>query len=379
MKYKRIFVIVLFLLLLSASVSEAQFIVRVVFFQPTDVPDKTAEIRETMKDVHQFFGDEIFRRHHVFKTFRLEADATGQIAVHVVKGKRNTAYYRAANMTRDRVLPELPEQFKNQNNSNIIFVGGLQRVDHGLGGILLGFAVWNFGGRIGGYALLPANHINFNAVVHEVAHTFGIEHNLSTKEDFVMNSVLGHAGFDIHETRWLLRSKYFSDDPKPINAIPKIIKVHPIKVIGENMRTLQVSVDVSSPFGIWQTEISRGGILDSDLSKKETATFEFNVHLLQGETQVFVRVKDMEGNYDRERINLDIPPAAFMDVPKEPTTWNKLTDKLANPPNKPIGKPTDQNEEKSENMETEQVNETPHNVKPSRKLLILWANIKRLL
>ena len=366
MKYKHIFVVVLLILLLSVSVSEAEFIVRVVFFQPTDAPDKTAEIRKTMKDVQQFFGDQIFRRHHVFKTFRLEADAAGQIAVHAVKGKRNIEYYRDANRTRDRVLPELPEQFKNQNNSNIIFVGGIQRVDHGLGGILLGFAVWNFGNRIGGYALLPANHINFNAVVHEVAHTFGVEHNLSTKEDFVMNRVLGHAGFDIHETRWLLRSKYFNDNPKPINAIPKIMKVHPIRVIGENMRTLQVSVDVFSPFGIWQTEISRGGILDSDLSKKETATFEFNVHLLQGETQVFVRVKDMEGNYDRQRINLDIPPAAFMDVEKEPATWNKLTDKPAKPTKKPVGKPT------------EQVNDNPHNVKPNHKFLILWANIKRL-
>lgn len=387
MKHKCIFVINLSILLLWVSVSHAQFTVRVVFFQPTDAVDKTAEIRKTMKNAQDFFRDEIFRRHGVEKTFRLE-EANEQVVVHVIKGQHNIDHYRGGPTTGDRVLPELPAEFKNLNNSNIIFVGGFQRVDHGRGGILLGFAVSSWRNQIGGYAILPANHINFNAVVHEIAHTFGLEHNLQA--GYVMNRVLGHNGFDAYETRWLMASKYLQDNPKPVNTVPKILRIHPIKVSNEDMRTLEVSVDVSSPNGVYQAEIaSDNGVLDYNFLKRtqqEAAVFFFKVWLLGGDRHAYVRIKDTEGNYDRRRVELDIPPAAFMPREQVVTPRGKPGENPTGKPTKPTAKPKPEPEpEPKEEKEEEKPKENklkepvkPRQVKPLFKFLTLWAKLKRL-
>ena len=67
--------------------ADAQFVVRTIYFQPQGTPDKTAEIRKMMADVHDFFGREMQRNGFGFKTFHIEKDTNAQIVVHTVKGK----------------------------------------------------------------------------------------------------------------------------------------------------------------------------------------------------------------------------------------------------------------------------------------------------
>ena len=371
----------LILLLLWVSIADAQFVVKTIYFQPQGTPDKTEEIRKVMADTHDFIGREMQRNGFGLKTFRIEKDANDQIVVHNVKGKHPAANYNT-DTAYNAISPELPNRFKVKNNIHIIFVGGMQRINH-LGVNALGVGVSSFGHNIGGYAVMPANNIIFKVVVHEVAHTFGLQHNIDPFTDFVMGLDAGHAGFAEYEARWLDKNHFFNDDHPNINSVPRIVRTHPIRVIDIEEHIIEIKVDVQSINGIHQVEIARyedGGILDTHFlhaNRIETAVFQFNVRLLRGATRAAVRALDTHGNFWIQQIVLDIPPAAFFEPEPEPTTPLKPEPlKPAKPePTKPEPIKPEPSDEKTETTEPE--GGRHHNVKARRKFILLWAKLKR--
>ena len=355
--------------------ADAQFVVKTIYFQPIGTPDKTADIRKMMDAVHIFFGKEMQRNGFGLKTFHIEKDTNNQIAVHTVKGQHPAANYIVDNVY-DAIKPELPNRFKVRNNIHIFFIGGMQRLTNGA----LGYGVSIFGNQIGGYAIIPANHFDFQTVVHEVAHTFGLQHNLDTETNFVMGPDAGFAGFAQYEARWLDKNHYFNDNHPIINAVPQVIRTHPIRVIDIGKHIIEIKVDVQSINGIHQAEIARyvdGGILDTHFlhaNRIETAVFQFNVRLLRGATRAAVRALDTHGNFWIQQIDLDIPPAAFFEPEPEPTTPLKPTP-LKPEPLKPI-KP-EPSDEKAEIPNPEPEKQTPRNIKTRGKFILLWAKLKQ--
>ena len=355
--------------------TDAQFVVKTIYFQPQDTPDKTAEILKMMDAVHIFFGKEMQRNGFGLKTFHIEKDTNNQIVVHTVKGKHPAANYIVDNVY-EAIKPELPNRFKVLNNIHIFFIGGMLRLNNGA----LGYGVSTFGNQIGGYAIIPANHFDFQTVIHEVAHTFGLQHNLDPVTDFVMGLDAGHAGFAEYEARWLDKNHYFNDNHPIINAVPQVIRTHPIRVIDIEKHTIEIKVDVQSINGIHQAEIARyedGGILDTHFlhaNRIETAVFQFNVRLLRGATRAAVRTLDTHGNFWIQQIDLDIPLAAFFDPDPEPATPLKPTPLKPEPlkPTKP-----EASDEKAENVDPEAEKQTPRYIKADRKFLLLWAKLKR--
>lgn len=372
MKYKRLFTLIVSMLLLWVSITaDAEFTVRTIYFQPTDAPNKTVEIRKMMGDVRDYFAKEMHRNGFGRKTFRIETE-NNEIAVHTIKAKHPAAHYKAPAKTYDAIKSEIPNRFKNLNNIHIIFVGGLQRVNQNIFGIGVSF----FGNQIGGYAVIPANNMIFRVVVHEVAHTFGVQHNLDPTTDFVMGLDSGHEGFAEYELRWLDKSHYFNALHPNINFVPEVTKLHPIRVIDIPKHIIEIKADVESPNGIHQAEMARTGdigILDTHFlhaNPKETVVFQFNVKLLRGETRAWLRVLDTHGNFWMERVDLEIPPAAFLEPePEKPTPLKPQPLKPAKP--EPI-KPDDA---KSETAEPEK--ETPRNIRVNHKTVLLWVKLKQ--
>lgn len=361
------YTLILSILLLSVSTADAQFVVRTIYFQPQGTPDKTAEIREMMAEVHDYFGREMQRLIHVRKTFRIQRDANNQIVVHTIKGKHPTARY-ISDDTYGAIAPEIPNRFKVKNNSHVIFVGGLEKIDNSIAGIATAF----FGEVNGGWALIPANQMPIRVVVHETAHTFGVKHNINGPDDFVMGLHAGHSGFHHYEARWMDKSHYFNNDHPNINFVPKITKSHPVRVV--EGRTLQFKMDMESVNGIHQAEIARfgdSGVLDWESLNGEpraTATFEFNVRRLGSDPILLLRVMDTHGNIWMQHTEINIPPAAF-GTPVADTTPIKPSDdpiKPSDDPIKPQPKP-----------EVTEKPDTPRTVDARRKFILIWAKLKR--
>ena len=102
---KLITLTILFLILLIPITADAElpFIVRTIYFQPTNAPAPTDRIAELMIEVQDFYRSEMEKHGYGAKTFRLETDNDGDVVVHTVKGRNNIAHYSA--MT-DTSVPE---------------------------------------------------------------------------------------------------------------------------------------------------------------------------------------------------------------------------------------------------------------------------------
>ena len=81
----------------NSFAQESLPMVRLVYFLPSDrIPQQDVDTRmdAMIKDVQQFFADEMERHGFGRKTFQFETDMTGKAIVHHVIGERTEEYYR---------------------------------------------------------------------------------------------------------------------------------------------------------------------------------------------------------------------------------------------------------------------------------------------
>ena len=127
MKARRCFTLILltFVILTFQPNSFAQddspeLVVQVIYFHPNDrepQADIDTVLDTLMKDVQQFYADEMERHGFGRKTFRLEIDENGQLIVHRVMGKfGNMHYYDAPSRGRE-AEKEVEEQFDFSKNN----------------------------------------------------------------------------------------------------------------------------------------------------------------------------------------------------------------------------------------------------------------------
>lgn len=377
MKRRFCFIILLLLTFVLCSVTSdalENFTVRVIYFQPADVNDPNMPdlIRNRMADVHEFYADEMDRHGFGRKTFRIEKDATDKIVVHTINGKHNADHYGNAPKTHIAMQPELPAEFLNHKNANIFFIGGIRHYNNGTGGIALGVLFWGAGNN-GGYALIPTRHMQFDVVVHELGHTFGLSHNKHrTEPDFVMGRNAGDDGFAHHEARWLDKSSYFNHNPQPIGILPTLRKIYPTTRV-DNEITL--NVDVESPNGVHQVEIARiadRAVIAWDYMNgqpKVNAKFNFEVVDLLGDRRVWYRMIDTQGAIRQNLKDIAIPSRPPqknpIEPPKEPET------EVADPEPKPDTKP------EPEKVDPEPKPQPPRFVPTRRHITTSWARMKK--
>lgn len=315
------YTLILSILLLWVSMfSDAQFIVKTVYFQPTDAPNPTREIFRLLTKSQDFYRDEMERHGYGPKTFTLQTDGAGNPGIHHVRGKHNTAHYRTD--TYNRVNSELPFQLNRvadaQDNALVIIVAGIKLLNTGK----RGFGGYFTGKKAGGIAIIAGEALIFELLAHEIGHTFGLQH--TTNPNAIMNT-----GSDIlldYEARWLDRHHFFNKTHIR-NDFPRFVKSLPIEAIENN--SVQFKIVAESQSGLYQTQLSRkrGGYVvgTAEISGKST-TIEVDIRraeLLNGD-DVDIQIMDIHGNKTLQTLdNITLPdpipePEVEIKVPEEP-------------------------------------------------------------
>jgi len=285
----------LLVLIAVGSADAQQYIVKTVYFQPTDAPAPPARIIQLMLEAQDFYRSELERHGYESRTFQLETDKQGNIGFHHIKGRHPAIHYISD--TYNQIKREFPFEFKResvvgQNNIHVIFVAGLDRINNTNLGV--GFPYSQF--HSGGNALIAGNIASFRLVAHELGHAFGLFHTGT------INALMG-PGRDIfldYEARWLDNHHFFSDTHIKTD-FPEAVLDFPIEAIGG--ATIRFKVIARSDSGLYHAQLCRKRdtyILGYD----ETITGESDMiqvdasrgRLINGDS-VWFQIMDVNGNY----------------------------------------------------------------------------------
>ena len=277
-----------------------EYVVRAFYFLPKDIeptPNVEAEFDKLLKDVQQFYADEMERHGFGRKTFRLETNRAGKVVVHRVNGRFVNSHYGAERgVIRAKVFSEIREQFVNRDKNIEVVVSILERSDGGSGGRGWAFVTHE-----------SCNPINdaFDIIVHELGHAFGLGH------DWRSGSVMSY-GFGPNIPLQLSKCaaerldvhRYFNRDPTGIDTPSTIAMLPPLAYPPNAIRLRFRITDAdglhqAQLFGIPDQSSRRGpGLLDCKLLNGKSNTVEFATTelALDIDSSVTLSVIDKHGN-----------------------------------------------------------------------------------
>lgn len=255
--------------------SVSQDIVRLIYFLPSDrhaQPDVTEKLDKLIKEVQQFYADQMEQHGLGRKTFTFEKNEDGSAKVYLVEGQYTDKYYLKNTFT--RVEDEVNERFDRTKAIHLIAVDisseGIGNVA-GAGGITpfgLDYEKGLWGAR-GGRAVIPASGddgFNWEVLAHELGHAFGLKHDFRDPS-YLMS--YGRAEKQLSEcsAQWLDKSHYFNpgqpffDEPLGIEiglssvnlSKSKVLQFHLKDVDGLHQAMLFTPPTVDTPLPGYQS------------------------------------------------------------------------------------------------------------------------------
>lgn len=234
--------------------------VRLVYFLPNDrKPHQNIDtkIDELIKDVQNFYANEMERNGFGRKTFRIETDANGKVRVHHVNGKFSAAYYNAEDGAFDKILAEIDEGF--EASENIYFI---------VADVTFPGSYWRGGGAA--YFDGPSFHfidveeqvfITKYGAGHELAHSFGLQHDFRDRTNIFEADITSYTvGIDFNNRRlskcaaeWLDVHPYFNANQTSFNEAPTI-QMLPPRAYPPNAINLRFRV--TDPDGLHQAQLA---------------------------------------------------------------------------------------------------------------------------
>ena len=184
----RIFIILaMFSFLIKAEAN----VVHIVYFQPADQPDPTnediGEIEDIMLETQYYYSKALYEHGHIPKTFYLQRDKTGEMIIHIVKGKHGVAVYSEPKRINEELPRQILHRFLENEKILIVFIAGLQDI-MGLKGVAGKECLIELKNEelvkesCGNTAYIPKPphkelfHI-LRISIHELGHCFGFDHN----------------------------------------------------------------------------------------------------------------------------------------------------------------------------------------------------------
>ncbi len=321
--------------------SVSQDIVRLIYFLPSDraaQPEVTEKLDKLIKEVQQFYADQM--EHHGLgkKTFTFEKNEDGSAKVYLVEGQYTDKYYLKNTFT--RVEDEVTERFDRIKDIHLIVV---DISSEGIGNVAGAGGVTPFGldyekdlwSTRGGRAFIPASGddgFNWEVMAHELGHAFGLKHDFRDPS-YLMS--YGNAQKQLSEcsAQWLDKSHYFNprqpffDEPLKIEvglssvnlSKSKVLQFHLKDVDGLHQAMLFTPPTVDTPLPGYQsskneetnkknwenTQRAKSFVLHDYqlLNAQKEATVEFNLPEPSHDS-VKLQMIDIHGNITFRIFNL---------------------------------------------------------------------------
>ena len=307
--------------------------VRMIYFLPNDrspQQDINTKLNTLIRDVQQFYADEMERRNFGRKTFTFETDATGKAVVHHVDGQFTDSYYRQNSF--HKVWDEIREQFHTPQNIYFIAINiGNERVGRGYNEVC---GVGDSHGASGGHVLIPASGDCFNlkTAAHELGHAFGLEHDFRS-DAYIMSFGRDPDKLSECAAEWLTAHRYFNIDQSQTH-FDNPTRIQMLPPLASSPYAIRFRFEVTDSDGVHQAQLltpatirnqgpGQSKLLSCKRLNGETDTIEIELitnqltvnseHIRDGvseavplSVEVILRVIDVYGNVTLQTYPIDI-------------------------------------------------------------------------
>ncbi len=323
--------------------SATQEIVRMIYFLPRDrnpQPDMWTKLDKLIKDVQNFYADEMERNGFGRKTFSFETDEDGETLVYRVDGQSSDGYYHT--QTQAKVYAEVASQFDMTKHVYLIVVDiSSESIEHedicGVGG-----GNWFENEELirsgGGYAVVPASGRCFDAeagtvvTAHELGHAFGLEHDFRD-DAYLMSYGAAPDRLSKCAAGWLAANRLFNTDQTAFNE-PTLLRMLTPTAYAPNAKNFSLQFAIADTDGIHQIQLlvptveedpADGIKLHSCMDRHiQGSTVEFETPTLTEyrENTVALQVIDVYGNITRQEYTLTADDTLIVENIENPADVN---------------------------------------------------------
>ena len=304
-----------------AQEATSENLVRLMYFYPRDrtpQPDIDTKIDTLIKEVQQFFADEMEVHGYGRKTFAVQTDANGKAVVHHQIGQHVEADYLNEFMSVNAV--KVYEEVKNAVLTNHIYLAVID--------VRSRSNAFLCGASVGNVAFIDAYNVCFDASIaaHEIAHSFGVQHVASPA--FLMSTIYPGDKRTLSPctASFLNGLSYFNPDQPALNTETTRIQMLPPLAVPPYGLRLRFKIEDADELHHAHLEI---GIKDrqyfsiyidtcESLSGKSDTVEFLTTGVIPEHPYVLVMVVDGRGNYHKQQFPLDVNavlPSEVVEIP----------------------------------------------------------------